>query len=114
MKITNKKILGICVFLVFLSSFFIFGFLGVKTILVIIMLFFLPSYSILSYFKLEEDEKIFFSFFIGLGLFPLAVWYVDRMLVSLKLSTVLTFLIVVSVGVFLNRKKLISFFKNKK
>ena len=62
------------------------------------MLFIVPAYAIISSLKLEADEKLFFSLFIGLGLFPLAVYWLDRVLSSLLMSSVLVFITATAIG----------------
>lgn len=104
MKITKKHIVGLCLFSVLIFSFYFFGIVGVKTILITLLLFFVPTYAIINNFDLGQDEKIFFSFFIGLGLFPLVVWYINRIIVSLKVSLIITLLLLVLIGLLLRIK----------
>ena len=89
------------------AGFLLFGITGARTISAMLLLFFLPSFLILSNFRLELHEKIFFSFFIGLGFFPLAAWYLGRFSNSLRLGTLLAFVLLCAVGAGLR------FFKGK-
>ena len=61
---------------------------------------------ILDNFNLDQDEKIIFSFFIGVGIFPAIVYWLG-MIISFRLAILITFavLIVVSYLVRKVRKK---------
>ena len=64
----------------------LFGFPGFRAIVAIAVLFIIPVFLLLWHTNLDAEEKIFFSLFIGIGLFPLAVWAVNRVLPSFRLS----------------------------
>lgn len=81
------------------AGFMLFGITGARTVLGILLLFFLPSFLILSHFKLELQEKLFFSLFLGLGLFPLIAWYLGRAAGSLRLGALLAFLLLCGAGI---------------
>lgn len=90
---------------VLLESFILFGFTGLKTVAGLLVLFILPAYMILDNFDLETGEKLFFSFFIGIGIFPLLVWYANRIVPSLRVSILITAIVVILLGLFLKFKK---------
>ena len=104
MKINKKTTTIVTLSIILLFSFILFGLTGVRTILGILILLFLPFYLILNNFNLDELEKIFFSFFIGIALFPLFVWYLNKIVPSLRVTIILTFIILISISLFLRRK----------
>ncbi len=63
----------------------IFGLSGVLTVLAMTLLF-LPALLILQNFALDSAERLFFAVFISLGLFPLAVWLVNKLVPSFRVS----------------------------
>ncbi len=70
----------------------------------LIVFFVAAPYALIRSLPLEEDEKLFFSLFIGLGVFPIAVWTVGRIIPSLRLALIAT-LILIAVISFLLQKK---------
>lgn len=93
MKIPDFKQTGFALFaaaLILAFFYFILGFSGMMTTLGIMLLFMLPTYLILNNFDLEQDEKIIFSFFIGIGIFP-AIAYWLGMLISFRISIFIAF-----------------------
>tara|TARA_Y100000310_G_C20694831_1_gene824874 strand:+ start:4577 stop:4924 length:348 start_codon:yes stop_codon:yes gene_type:complete len=103
MKLNNKILGGVCSIIILIYVLYLFQFEGVRSVLAMVLIYVIPTYMILNNFNLETDEKIFFSLFLGLSLFTLAVWFVDRILPSLKLSLFVTFILVVGVGFLLKR-----------
>jgi len=102
----DTKVVIICALAVLILIFYLFGFTGIKTILGMILLFFIPSYLILSSFKLEKDETIFFSFFTGFGLYALVVYYFNKIIPSLRLSMFIVWVTLVVIGIALRRWRL--------
>ncbi len=88
-----------------LAGLLLFGTTGLLTLIAMFALFLLPAYLILSLFDFKAEEKLFFSFAIGLGMFPLVVWYLNRIIPSLKLSLLASFILVVLVGIYLRKRK---------
>lgn len=75
LKSENNLLFGIAALLVILGSFAILGFTGMRTILGMIAVMFLPVYLIFNNFSLNEGEKVIFSFFISIMAFPsLTYW----------------------------------------
>ena len=101
-KIENFQLITISVVIVLVFFYFILGFSGMMAVLGIILLFIFPSYLILDNFDLEQDEKLIFSFFIGVGVFP-AITYWLGLLISFRVSIFLTFIILL-VAAYLIRK----------
>jgi len=103
LKVGNKETAAGILVLVLLFSFTLFGFTGVKVIGGVILLFFLPFYLILDNFNLETGEKIMFSFFIGIGVFSTFVYYLGILFNSIRIATVVSFVLLVGVGLLLKK-----------
>ena len=93
----NMAFIGILIAVILIFFFYILGFSGAMSALGIILIFVLPTYFILNNFKLDNDEKIVFSFFIGVGIFPSIAYWIGTF-ISFKLSIFITFLILLGVG----------------
>lgn len=104
-KIRNKEIAISILALILLVMAVLFGFAGVKVIGSAILLFFLPFYLILDSFELELEEKIIFSFFIGIGIFSSFVYYLGIVFDSIKTAVVITFVLLILVGIILKKLK---------
>ena len=101
MKLDNKLISLLVIAPIVLSfSYMLLGVTGVKTIMAIFLVFLLPFYLILGKFGLETDERLIFSFFIGLGIFSLVVFYVNRVVPSFRSSTIITFSLMMAAGIY--------------
>jgi len=61
------------------------------------LLFVVPLYLILDNFDLGQDEKIVFSFFLGVGIFPSLVYWLG-LFISFRLSIFITFVLLIVVG----------------
>ena len=101
-KIENLKFIGIVVVVILAFFYFILGFSGMMAVLGIILLFIVPFYLILDNFNLSQDEKIVFSFFIGVGIFP-AITYWPGMLISFRIAIFITFIVLVVVGLLVRK-----------
>jgi|TARA_B100001971_G_C18194958_1_gene540890 hypothetical protein len=102
-KIGNREFgIGILA-LIIIFSFILFGFTGVKVVGGAILLFFLPFYLILDNFDIEFGEKIVFSFFMGIGVFSIFVYYLGFVVNSIRVAIVVTFLLLVGVGLGLKK-----------
>ena len=86
-----------------LAAFALFGLAGFRTILAIAVLFVISPLLFLKNASLEIEEKIFFSLFIGIGLFPLLAWLVNQVLPSFRVSVIAALAIAVSAGLFSSR-----------
>ena len=107
MKLPNFKQIGFVLFAAALTLaffYFVLGFSGMMTALGIMLLFMLPMYLILNNFDLEQDEKIIFSFFIGVGIFP-AITYWLCMLISFRIGIFITFAILVTASFIIRKLK---------
>lgn len=84
-------------------AFALFGMPGFRAIVGITVLFALPVLLLLKNTGLDAEEKVFFSLFAGIGLFPLAAWLVNRAVPSFRLSAVLALAGFVAAGFFAQR-----------
>ena len=96
-KIENLGFIGIMVVVILVFFYFILGFSGMMAVLGIILLFIVPFYLILDNFNLGQDEKIIFSFFIGVGIFPAIVYWLG-MIISFRLAILITFVVLIVIG----------------
>ncbi len=71
----------------------IFGMVGVRTVAAMAVFFFLPFYLLMRKMSIESDEKVFFAFFIGLGLFSTIVFYFGRIIPSFRISAAAAFIL---------------------
>jgi apolipoprotein N-acyltransferase len=101
-KVENLGFIGISIAVILVFFYFILGFSAMMSVLGIILLFIVPMYLILDNFELGQDEKIVFSFFLGVGIFP-AITYWLGMIISFRISILITFVVLVGAG-FLVRK----------
>ena len=102
LKLENKGLIGI-VFIIMLAFFYmILGFAGMMSALGVILLFILPMYAIFDNFDLQQDEKIVFSFFAGVGVFPSMVYWLGTV-ISFRLAILVTFVLLVVLGAVLRK-----------
>ncbi|MBN2454045.1 hypothetical protein JXB11_00715 [Candidatus Woesearchaeota archaeon] len=87
-----------------IAGFIVLGATGGFVIAGMILLFVLPQYSVLRALPIDEDEKWFFSLFIGIGFFSTAVWVVGRFM-PFKAAAVATLAVFVILSFFLFKKK---------
>lgn len=85
------------------AAFAMFGFTGFRTIIAIVILFIIPPLLLLRKSGLDLDEKVFFSLFLGIGLFPLLVFSANQVLPSFRLSVLTAFILVFVVAFFAPR-----------
>ena len=97
LKIGNREIAILAFVLIGAFSLIFFGLTGFRTIIGLIILFFLPFYIILDNFELDTDEKVFFSIFLGAMLFP-SLAYILGLVMGLRISIAVSFVIFLSAG----------------
>ena len=97
-KIEDKGILIGVGILIILFSLLLFGITGLRVVAGVFLLFLLPFYLILDNFELSFIEKILFSFFIGLGIFPSIAYGVALLVNSIRAAIVITFVLLVGIG----------------
>jgi apolipoprotein N-acyltransferase len=103
-KIDDKLTIAVILLLILLFSISFLGFTGLRVLFGIILVFFLPFYIILDNFDLSRGEKVTFSFFIGVGIFP-AIAYWLGVFMSFKLAIILTFVLLCAVGIMIKKLK---------
>ena len=107
MNLPNFKQIGfglLAAALILAFFYFVLGFSGMMTALGIMLLFMLPTYLILNNFDLEQDEKMVFSFFIGIGIFP-AIAYWLGMIISFRIAIFLSFMLLISASFIIRKLK---------
>lgn len=84
----------------------IFGMVGLRTYLGFLFLNFIPTYLILSNF-VDGYENTLFSFFISLIFVNLFIWYINRIIPSMRVSMVVggTLLYLAAFAIFKFRRK---------
>ena len=97
LKIENLGFIGIIIAAILLFFYFILGFSGMLAALGHILLFIVPIYFILNNFDLAQDEKIVFSFFLGVGIFPSLVYWPANF-ISFRISIFISFVILIVVA----------------
>ena len=103
-KIENIGFIGIMVAVILVFFFLILGISGLLSALGVILLFIVPMYFILDNFELGQDEKIVFSFFIGVGVLPSLSYWIG-FFISFKVAVLLSFAILIIVGILIRRYK---------
>ena len=106
-KIENLGFISIAIVVILLFFYFILGLSGAMTALGIILLFIFPIYIILDNFDLGQDEKIVFSFFIGVGILPSLAYWIG-LFISFRLAIFITFVVLIVVGLLVRK-----FYKKK-
>ena len=104
-KLKKSHIGFFLLLIIFLFSSHLFGLTGLRTFLGFFIVLILPTYLIMKNIDIEKDERIFFSFFVSLIYFPLLVWYTNRIVPSLRVSIVVTFILLMLIGIYLRFKK---------
>lgn len=104
-KLKRIHVFACALIIIFISAFLVFGIHGLTTFLGFYFFLILPTYLIIRPFGLEQDEAMMFSFFLALVITPLIVWFVDRILGSIVQSTIVTSIILYTVGIHMIRRK---------
>jgi hypothetical protein len=76
----------------------LFGKAGFFTITGIVFLFILPGMFIMRKTGFDPEEKIFFSLFSCIGLFPLLAFGINQVVPSFKISAIAGWLLVAVIG----------------
>ena len=103
-KIENLGFIAVIIVIILLFFYFILGFSGMMAALGHILLFIVPIYLILDNFDLKQDEKIVFSFFLGVGIFPSLVYW-PATIISFRLSVFIAFIVLIVVGILVRKYK---------
>ena len=84
--------------------YFLMGTSAALTVFTIMAFFMLPTYLILDNFNLEQDEKLVFSFFGGVGVFSSIAYWIGRF-ISFKIGIFITFAILVLLSFLIKKYK---------
>ena len=101
----NKQFAIFALVLVTLFFAILFGFAGAGFILGFILAFITPTYLIMDIFNLDFEEKLFFSFFVSLAVYPSFVYALGMLFSSLRIAMIITFFILIGVGLILRTYK---------
>lgn len=111
MELNNRIVVGICLLTLLLGGYWIGGAVAVKILLYLVFASTLPIYLILRKVDLEEDERIFFSFFLGLGIYPVLVYYFTIPLTMLTTAGIAASLVLYGIGLYLHKNTLQEYMK---
>lgn len=100
----DQKIAVACIGVVLVGTYVLAGLTGISALVIMGLLFVLPTYLFLSAFKLDMLEKLFFSFFLGIGMYSVIAYLISFLVPSLRISTVITFVAMLGVGYGMKRK----------
>ena len=64
------------------------GFVALRTVVMMVLIFVLPVYFILINLNFKKDSSLFYSFFISIGLFSYGVYFISFIFSSLKISLI--------------------------
>jgi len=105
MKLDKEKKIVLWAVLALFALFFTvrFGAIGFRVIAGFVLIYLIPSYFLIRHTSLEDDEKIFFSLFIGISIIPSITYAVG--FVSLRLGIIASALVLLGAGYII--KKLI-------
>ena len=108
LKSENNLLLSLAAILLILESFTLLGFNGSRTISGLIIFIFLPFFLVFDSLNLSYGEKLIFSFFVGIMVFPSLVFWLG-FVASFKAAIIIVFIATLSLGLFLKfyfRKKI--------
>ena len=91
-KINYYGIIGLVIALIVMIIFFKVP--ALRLALAFIVLFY-PLYSLLGYFIEDTVERVILSFFLGVSVLVIVMWFVNRIIPSLTLSLFITFLLLI-------------------
>ncbi len=97
LKYENKVLFGIISVFVILASLMLFGFTGLRTVLGMIIVMFLPFYFIFNNFDLSQAEKTTFSFFTSIILFPSIVYWLG-FIMPFRISIIIAFVMLLIIA----------------
>ena len=73
----------------------------------------LPFYLAFKHPDLSRDESVLFSIFVAIALYPLLLWYIDRLVQNITLSLFISSGLLYVVAFVVHRKKILSITKQK-
>lgn len=102
LKSENSIFLGSVLIFVIIVSFLMIGTAGLRIFLGVLILMPLPFYLFLDNFDFSLNEKIFFSFFISITIFPSMVYWLGFVL-SFKISIAVAFLLIAMISIIIKK-----------
>lgn len=84
--------------------YLLFGWMGVSILIGMVICYGMANFTVFKYLQLETDEKLFIGVFISLGLFPLLVWYLDRIIHSFFMSIIASLLMMFLAGLLIKSR----------
>ena len=96
-ELEKYKIAGIILVVVLVFFYLILGLGGMMSVLGIFLLFIAPMHIILDKFDLGQDEKLVFSFFIGIGILPSLAYWIG-LFISFKIAILISFIVLLTIG----------------
>lgn len=82
-----------------IAAAMLFSLTGLRTVVAAALIFAGLPLILLRKTSMDTEEKIMFSLFIGLGLSSLAVWTINQVLPSFRVSIIAAFIIVAAISV---------------
>lgn len=104
MKIPNIEDKGFIVISFLAAAIFFYLILGTDGAMSAIgigLFFLIPTYFIINNFEFSQSEKLVFSFFIGVGVFPSIAYWLG-VFIPFKFAIFATFFILVATGIIIN------------
>ena len=103
----NKlTLIVLALFLIFAA--YLFGITGAVFVLGLVCVFIIPIYLILKKVDIDEEDRRFFSFFIGVGIVPIPAYYLGILFNSFRtgiiVSIILFYIVGISLNIFLKKK----------
>jgi ABC-type iron transport system FetAB permease component len=96
----NIKTALICLGVILLAGYFLLGFYGTWSLLVIGFVFIALPIPILKFFKFSLEESFFYSFFVSIIGLPLFIYYLN-LIIPLNISIYLVVLLFVAIDAYL-------------
>jgi hypothetical protein len=92
-KFGTKELMFLILLVSAIFFFINYELVGLRLFVGAFLLYFLPFYIFLDSFDLALEEKLIFSFFIGLGIVSLLVLYLTKIIGSIRISIIVSFII---------------------
>ena len=102
LKRDDLILFGILAAFASLCALFLFGLMGARTVLGLVIFIWLPFYLLFDNLDMDDGEKIALSFFAGIVLFPSFVYWLG-FLIPFRMSILVVFVLMV-VGFFARKK----------
>ncbi|HJO01993.1 MAG TPA: hypothetical protein QF458_03665 [Candidatus Woesearchaeota archaeon] len=105
MNISNDIKFSIFLGIIIASAFFfILGITGLLVALGLMVGYIFVFYLILNNFELDMSEKIVFSFFISIGIFP-SIVYLLGLMMSFRIAIAVTFILLIFIAYLIKKLK---------